>query len=81
MTIVERKTRYISLIKLRTKQTADVIAGFNPFYKRYGQGVRTITADNGAEFDLSHGAFSFRGKNAQFRPRITTQSAIISAEY
>lgn len=50
MTIVERKTRYISLIKLRTRQTADVIAGFNLFFERYGQGVRTITADNGAEF-------------------------------
>lgn len=50
MTIVERKTRFMSLIKLRSKQTADVIDGFNLFIERYGQGVRTITADNGVEF-------------------------------
>lgn len=50
MTVVERKTRYISLIKLRTKQTSDVIDGFNLFIKRYGQAVRSITADNGSEF-------------------------------
>jgi len=50
MTLVERKTRFISIIKVRTKQTADVVAGFKLFWERYGQAVRTITADNGSEF-------------------------------
>ncbi|MGR8861893.1 IS30 family transposase [Leuconostoc citreum] len=50
MTVVERKTRFISLIKLETKQTADVVAGFNLFIQRYGKAIRTITADNGSEF-------------------------------
>ncbi len=50
MTIVERKTRFISLIKIRTKQTDDVVAGFNLFIARYGNGIRTLTADNGSEF-------------------------------
>ncbi|MGY3701228.1 IS30 family transposase [Leuconostoc gelidum] len=50
MTLVERKTRFISIIKVRTKRTEDVVNGFKLFWSRYGTAVRTITADNGSEF-------------------------------
>ncbi|MGR8828623.1 IS30 family transposase [Leuconostoc citreum] len=50
MTIVERKTRFYALIKVKSKQSKDMIEAFKLFYERYGKAVRTITADNGSEF-------------------------------
>lgn len=50
MTIVERKTRFYTLIKVKSKQSKDMIEAFKLFYERYGKAVRTITADNGSEF-------------------------------
>jgi IS30 family transposase len=50
MTLIERKTRFYSLIKINSRKSTDVIAGFKLFWDRYGIAVRTITADNGSEF-------------------------------
>lgn len=50
MTVVERKTRFYALIKVKSKQSKDMIEAFKLFYERYGKAVRTITADNGSEF-------------------------------
>ncbi|GAK32088.1 IS30 family transposas [Weissella oryzae SG25] len=50
MTIVERKTRFLAMYKIKSKRSDDVIAGFDKFLSEYGNLVRTITADNGIEF-------------------------------
>ncbi|QYU58829.1 IS30 family transposase [Weissella confusa] len=50
MTFTERKTRYTALVLVPSKQAADVVAAFDVFWQRYGQAVRSITADNGSEF-------------------------------
>lgn len=50
MTVVERKTIFYALIKVKSKQSKDMIEVFRLFYERYGKVVRTITADNGSEF-------------------------------
>ncbi len=50
MTVVERKTSFYTLIKLKSKQSKDMIKAFKIFYERYGRAVKTITADNESEF-------------------------------
>ncbi|CUW06454.1 hypothetical protein GCM10025878_00690 [Leuconostoc gasicomitatum] len=50
MTVVEHKTRFYALVKVKSKQSKDMIEAFKLFYERYGKAVRTITADNGSEF-------------------------------
>lgn len=50
MVVVERKTRFYGLIKVKSKQSKDMIEAFKLFYERYGKAVKTITSDNGSKF-------------------------------
>ncbi|MGR8808796.1 IS30 family transposase [Leuconostoc citreum] len=50
MTLIERKTRYYVLVKVKSKSANDMIPAFEYFYKHYGKAVRSVTADNGSEF-------------------------------
>ncbi len=64
MTLVDRKTRYTIIAKLRNKTNSEVNQKLTPLIKMYG--IKTITADNGTEFhgykeveDLTGAVFYF----------------------
>jgi len=48
LTLVDRKTRFTIIEKLKNKTTEEVNAHLIPLVKRYG--IKTITSDNGCEF-------------------------------
>lgn len=48
MTLVDRKTRYSVIIKIRNKTKQEVNAHLIPLIQKYG--IKTITSDNGCEF-------------------------------
>lgn len=48
MTLVDRKTRFTIIAKLRNKTNSEVNQILIPLIKKYG--IKTITADNGTEF-------------------------------
>jgi IS30 family transposase len=48
MTLVDRKTRFTHIEKLKNKTTEEVNAHLIPLIKRFG--IKTITSDNGCEF-------------------------------
>ena len=50
LTLVERKTGYVVIGKLRARTTAHVNRRANQLLRRQPRRVRTITADNGTEF-------------------------------
>jgi IS30 family transposase len=50
LTLVERKTGYVVIGKLRARTTAHVNRRLTPLLRRQPRQVRTITADNGTEF-------------------------------
>jgi transposase, IS30 family len=49
-TIVERKSKYVMIGKLRTRMTAELNNRVIRLIQRHNRAVRTLTADNGTEF-------------------------------
>lgn len=50
LVLIERKSRYIVLVRIDSKASDDILKGFMYFILLYDQFVKSITVDNGSEF-------------------------------